>query len=92
MSNYVAAKMIEALQHLEADGCRRVHIVGHSMGARVLSGAADHLSRFFPRLPATSQGMPPSLPASSVDLCGVSKGAQPWTCFGAWTKSSCTTA
>lgn len=76
LSDHVATRMIDALQHLEADGCRRVHIIAHSMGARVMSGAADRLSHFFPRLPATSQGMPVQLPLPSVDCYAVSKGVE----------------
>jgi pimeloyl-ACP methyl ester carboxylesterase len=65
LSDYVAHKLIEALEHLQEDGCRRVHIVAHSMGARVVSGAAERLAHFFPSLPPDSGGMPARLPAST---------------------------
>lgn len=51
-SDYVSGKMIAALENLEADGCRRVHMFGHSMGARVVASAADRLSQFFRKLPS----------------------------------------
>ena len=43
--------MIEALEQLQADGCRRVHVFGHSMGARVVATASDRLADVFQKLP-----------------------------------------
>jgi Alpha/beta hydrolase of unknown function (DUF900) len=50
-SDYVKEKMEEALHHLHTDGCRRVHIIGHSMGARVVAACADMLQKLFPQSP-----------------------------------------
>jgi alpha-beta hydrolase superfamily lysophospholipase len=77
LSDYVSTKFVEALEHLQADGCRRVHIVAHSMGARVVSGAAERLSRFFPSLPMDSEGMPYTRPAFTRALasCSSSTGS-----------------
>ena len=54
-SVYVAQHFEDALEHLRADGCRRVHLIGHSMGARVLSAAAQRLVDLFPASPAATE-------------------------------------
>jgi esterase/lipase superfamily enzyme len=50
--------MIEALEYLEESGCRRVHMFGHSMGARAVAGAAERLGKFFPEVPAGDPSSP----------------------------------
>lgn len=54
-SRYVAQHFEDALEHLRADGCRGVHLIGHSMGARVLAAAAQRLVDLFPASPAATE-------------------------------------
>jgi pimeloyl-ACP methyl ester carboxylesterase len=75
LSDYMAARFIEALEHLQADGCRRVHIVSHSMGARVVSGAAERLSRFFPSLPTEFQGINGTVSSSTIEASRSNTGS-----------------
>jgi esterase/lipase superfamily enzyme len=49
LSKRVGQKFEEALEHLQADGCTRLHIIAHSMGARVVAGAARRIQRLFPQ-------------------------------------------
>lgn len=54
-SGYVAQHFEDALEHLRADGCHAVHLIGHSMGARVLAAAAQRLADLFPASPAGTE-------------------------------------
>lgn len=54
-SGYVAQHFEDALEHLRADGCHSVHLIGHSMGARVLAAAAQRLVDLFPAAPAATE-------------------------------------
>lgn len=50
LSDYIAESFQDAITHLRGDGCRRLHIIAHSMGARILSTAADRLPSLFSRV------------------------------------------
>eukprot|EP00892_Ulva_mutabilis_P003595 jgi/Ulvmu1/1607/UM111_0036.1 len=54
-SEFVRNKFDAALQCLKADGCSRVHILAHSMGARVLAGVSQRLADIFAPSPNATE-------------------------------------
>lgn len=69
-SPWLVERLVEALWQLQLDGARRVHLFGHSMGARVVAAAAPRLAALFQPidLAAGADAAAPAQPAGALSI------------------------